>query len=208
MLSEIFHQTYDKFFEMQKAIYVLLLKTICIEFSNPKKSAKNKIMSLFDFVNEQLGFIAERELEVCYCYFNHDEMTKKFFKKVQRNSNDLLDTINGMAWDLTHIRLIEQQFMFRPTDEVRFAIHMLLTFDNGLKEILQINPIEQIVFYEEIPIPKLKHFWVDNIPDAKEILLSDENKRKRQQTFSEMDVDKLRRILEEELLSLCNEGKV
>ena len=113
-----------------------------------------------------------------------------------------------MAWDLTHIRLIEQQFMFRPTDEVRFAIHMLLTFDNGLKEILQINPIEQIVFYEEIPIPKLKHFWVDNIPDAKEILLSDENKRKRQQTFSEMDVDKLRRILEEELLSLCNEGKV
>ena len=208
MLSEIFHQTYDKFFEMQKAIYVLLLKTICIEFSNPKKSAKNKIMSLFDFVNEQLGFIAERELEVCYCYFNHDEMTKKFFKKVQRNSNDLLDTINGMAWDLTHIRLIEQQIMFRPTDEVRFAIHMLLTFDNGLKEILQINPIEQIVFYEEIPIPKLKHFWVDNIPDAKEILLSDENKRKRQQTFSEMDVDKLRRILEEELLSLCNEGKV
>lgn len=165
-------------------------------------------MSLFDFVNEQLGFIAERELEVCYCYFNHDEMTKKFFKKVQRNSNDLLDTINGMAWDLTHIRLIKQLFMFRPTDEVRFAIHMLLTFDNGLKEILQINPIEQIVFYEEIPIPKLKHFWVDNIPDAKEILLSDENKRKRQQTFSEMNVDKLRRILEEELLSLCNEGKV
>lgn len=203
MLSEIFHQTYDKFFEMQKAIYVLLLKTICIEFSNSKKSAKNKIMTLFDFVNEQLGFIAERELEVCYCYFNHDEMTKKFFKKVQKNSNNLLDTINGMAWDLTHIRLIEQQFMFRPIDEVRFAIHMLLTFDNGLKEILQINPIEQIVFYEEIPIPKLKHFWIDNVPGAKEKLLSEENRHKRRQTFDKMDVDKLMSILEEELLSLC-----
>ena len=76
---------------MQKAIYVLILKTICIEFSNAKKSAKNKIMTLFEFVNEQL--------EVCYCYFNHDERVKKFFKKIQRNSKDLLDTINGVAWD-------------------------------------------------------------------------------------------------------------
>lgn len=51
-----------------------------------------------------------------------------------------------MVWDLIHIRLIEQQFTLKPTDEVRFAIHVLLTYDDGLKEILQINPIEQIVF--------------------------------------------------------------
>lgn len=208
MLSERFYQAYEKLFRMQKAIYVLLLKTIYIEFSNTKKSAKNKVMALFDFVNEQLGFIAERELEVCYYYFNHDEKTKKFFKKVQKNSKDLLDTINGMAWDLIHIRLIEQQFTIKPTDEVRFAIHMLLTYDNGLKEILQINPVEQIAFYEEVPIPKLKHFWVDNIPGAKEKLLSEENIRKRRQTFAETDVDKLRSILEEELLNLCKEVKV
>lgn len=167
MLSEKFYQAYENLFRMQKALYVLLLKTVCIEFTN-RKSAKNKVMELFDFVNEQLGFIAERELEVCYYYFNHHEKTKKFFKKVQKNSKDLLHTINGMAWDLIHIRLIEQQFTLKPTDEVRFAIHVLLTYDDGLKEILQINPIEQIVFYKDIPIPKLKHFWIDNIPGAKE----------------------------------------
>lgn len=208
MFSEKFYQGYEEIFRMQKAMYVLLLKTICIEFSSPKKSAKNKIMALFDFVNEQLGFIAERELEVCYYYFNHHEKTKKFFKKVQRNSNSLLNTINGMAWDLIHIRLIEQQFTIRPTDKVRFAIHVLLTYDNGLKEILQINPIEQIAFYKEVPIPKLKHCWVDNIPGAKEKLLSEENRKRRQQTFCVMDVDKLRSTLEKELLSLCNEVKM
>lgn len=207
MLSEKFYKGYENFFRMQRALYVLLLKTVCIEFSN-KKSAKNKVMTLFDFVNEQLGFIAERELEVCYYYFNHDEKTKKFFKKVQKNSKNLLHTINGMAWDLIHIRIIEQQFMYRPTDEVRFAIHILLTYDDGLKEILQINPIEQIVFYKEMLIPKLKHFWIDSIPGAKDKLLSEENMRRRHQTFVTMDVNELARILEVELLSLCDEEKV
>ena len=206
MLSEKFYQAYENLFRMQKALYVLLLKTVCIEFTN-RKSAKNKVMELFVFVNEQLGFIAERELEVCYYYFNHHEKTKKFFKKVQKNSKDLLHTINGMAWDLIHIRLIEQQFTLKPTDEVRFAIHVLLTYDDGLKEILQINPIEQIVFYKDIPIPKLKHFWIDNIPGAKEKLLSEENRRRRHQAFVEKDVNELTRTLEAELLSICDEAK-
>ena len=206
MLSEKFYQAYENLFRMQKALYVLLLKTVCIEFTN-RKSAKNKVMELFDFVNEQLGFIAERELEVCYYHFNHHEKTKKFFKKVQKNSKDLLHTINGMAWDLIHIRLIEQQFTLKPTDEVRFAIHVLLTYDDGLKEILQINPIEQIVFYKDIPIPKLKHFWIDNIPGAKEKLLSEENRRRRHQAFVEKDVNELTRTLEAELLSICDEAK-
>lgn len=206
MLSEKFYQAYENLFRMQKALYVLLLKTVCIEFTN-RKSEKNKVMELFDFVNEQLGFIAERELEVCYYYFNHHEKTKKFFKKVQKNSKDLLHTINGMAWDLIHIRLIEQQFTLKPTDEVRFAIHVLLTYDDGLKEILQINPIEQIVFYKDIPIPKLKHFWIDNIPGAKEKLLSEENRRRRHQAFVEKDVNELTRTLEAELLSICDEAK-
>lgn len=206
MLSEKFYQAYENLFRMQKALYVLLLKTVCIEFTN-RKSAKNKVMELFDFVNEQLGFIAERELEVCYYYFNHHEKTKKFFKKVQKNSKDLLHTINGMAWDLIHICLIEQQFTLKPTDEVRFAIHVLLTYDDGLKEILQINPIEQIVFYKDIPIPKLKHFWIDNIPGAKEKLLSEENRRRRHQAFVEKDVNELTRTLEAELLSICDEAK-
>lgn len=203
IFSEKFVQCYEKFFEMQKSLYILLLKAIYIEFINPKKSARNKIMELFDFVNEKLGFVAERELEVCYYYFKHDDNTKKFFKKVQKNNKDLLNTINGMAWDLLHIRLIEQEFTIRPTDEVRFAIHVLLTFDNGLKEILQINPIKQIAFYKEVPIPKLSHDWLDEIQGAKEKLFSQKNRQKRYQTFEAMDVNELRTVLENELISLC-----
>lgn len=204
MLSEKFIRSYEKIYRMQKSLYILFLKAIYIEFINSKKTAQNKIMELFDFVNEKLGFLAERELEVCYYYFKHDDKTKKFFKRVQKNSNDLLSSINGMAWDLIHVRLIEQEFAIRPTDKVRFAIHVLLTFDNGLKEILQINPIEQIAFYKEVPIPKLRHVWLDDIQGAKEKLFSEENRQKRRQIFEAVDVDKLKTVLENELISLCD----
>lgn len=203
MFSEKFYQSYEDYFKMQKAIYVLLLKAICIEFNNSKKSAQKKVMELFDFVNNQLGFVAERELEICYYYFSHHNRTKKFFKKIQKNSNDLLKTINGMSWDLIHVRIIEKMFTVRPSDNVKFAIHTLLTYDNGLKEILEINPIEQIAFYKDIPIPKLKDYWVDNISGAKEKLFSKENIYRRKQTFVGLDTEKLISVLESELIRLC-----
>ena len=53
-------------------------------------------------------------------------------------------TINGMSWDLAHIRFFEQECTYIPDKKSVFSIHVLLTYDNGLKEILKINPIEQI----------------------------------------------------------------
>lgn len=203
MFSENFLKFYGDFLKNQNYIYVLLLKAIYIEFKHSKKSAENKMMKLFDFVNEELGFIAERELLVCYYYFKHDEKTKKFFKRVQRNNKDLLDTIYGMAWDFIHIRIILQEFANRPIDGVRFAIHVLLTFDNGLKEILQINPVEQIVIYKGITLSKLKYIWIDKIPGGNEKLLSKENTQMRRRTFGKVNIDELKAVLEEKLLTLC-----
>lgn len=97
-LSDRFVQVQSDLYEFQKTVYVLLMKAVCIEFANSKRSAKNKILDLVDFVNEKLGIFTERELQICYCYFEHDDRTKKFFKKVQKNSKELKETINGMAW--------------------------------------------------------------------------------------------------------------
>lgn len=203
MRSEKFAHYYGDFWEMQKSIYILLLKAICIEFTNSKKSAKNKMLELLDFVNNKLGFIPEREIEICYHYFNHEDATKKFFKRAQKNSNNLFEAIRGMAWDLVHIRLIESEFLARPVEEARYAIHILLTFDNGLKEILQINPIEQIAFYEGISIPKLKTYWIADMPEVQEKILNKENIAIRRQTFETRDVKQLQSVLERDLLYLC-----
>lgn len=203
-LSDKFIQYYGDYAELQKTIYILLTKAICIEFTNSKRSAKNKMMDLIDFVNEKLGIIGERELEICYRYFEHDSRTKKFFKKIQKNSKELSDSINGMAWDLVHIRLIEREYMTKLVDNVRYAIHMLLTFDNGLKEILQINPIEQIALGNGIAIPKLKNNWLNNMDDIYEKIKGKENEGERQQTFATRDILSLCRETEEELKELCD----
>lgn len=166
--SDRFMECCSAFSEVQKMVYILLMKSICIEFTNSKRSAKNKMLDLLDFMNEKLGVFMEREFEICFRYFEHDNRTKKFFKKIQKNSNRLNETINGMAWDLVHIRLIENEYTTILIKDVKFAIHMLLTFDNGLKEILQINPIEQIALGKDIAIPKLKNNWINSI----EVLLS------------------------------------
>lgn len=202
--SEKFIEYYIDIYEMQKAAYILLLKAISIEFINSKRSAQNKIMDLFDFVNNELGFIAERELEVCYYYFMHHNKTKKFFKMIQKNSNNLLNAIKSMAWDLIHIRLIEREFAFKPTNKVQYAIHVLLTYDNGLKEILQINPVEQIAFYKGVPLPKFKHQFIYEIPGGKEKLLTESIRISRHKTFENLDMDQLVERLERELLSVCN----
>lgn len=203
IFSETFGQYCEYYFGFHRVIYLLLLKTICIEFKNSKKSANNKMMELVEFVNDKLGGIAERELEICYHYFEHDERTRKFFKRVQRNSKNLLDSINGMAWDLVHVRLVEREYMTILTDKVSYAIHMLLTFDNGLKEILQINPVEQIALCDGTAIPKLKNRWMDGIGEAKEKMISEESRRKREVTFQNVNYDKLQMELEHELMQLC-----
>ena len=64
-------EEFKDIYRVQRAIYIILSKAICIEFNNSKKSAKNKMMELLDFINTQLGFVAERELNVCYYYFLH-----------------------------------------------------------------------------------------------------------------------------------------
>ena len=144
MFSEEFRYCFGNIFEMQQAAYILLVKASSIEFRHPRKSSQNKMMELFDFVNMELGFIAERELEVYFRYFDHDARTKKFFKGVQKNSKKILENINGMAWDLIQVRMIEREFAVKPDESVRYAIHMLLTYDNGLKDILQINPMGKL----------------------------------------------------------------
>ena len=200
-LSDRFVQGQSDLYEIQKIIYVLLMKAICIEFANSKRSAKNKMMDLVDFVNEKLGILLERELQICYCYFKHDDRTAKFFRKVQKNSKELRETINGMAWDLTHIRSIEKDCMTILEDDITFAVHVLLTYDNGIKDILQINPVDKIALCKDTVIPKLKNDWFNDMEDVLEKLI--ENKEKRARVYETRKLSKLCRETEEELEKFC-----
>ena len=87
--------------------------------------------------------------------------------------------------------------------EKYYAIHVLLTFDNGLKDVLQINPLEKLAIYDGIAIPKLKYLWWENIEGPKEKIFGKEYKLMRKQALAKRNLEELQRNLETELKELC-----
>ncbi|MGG5329561.1 hypothetical protein [Enterococcus sp. AZ163] len=130
---------------VQRPIHALLLQVVIIKFST-KKGIKYKLDQLFDCFINQMGKFMERELAICYLYLKNDKRTEKFFGKVQKNSKDILQVIEGMSWDLAHIRHLEDSMRHSVYDEASFEIHSLATYDNGLKDMLSVYPVESLSF--------------------------------------------------------------
>lgn len=174
-----FEEYHLVFFELFETILCLLLKLACIDFSS-RKSYKNKFLQLNDFINQELGMYTERELAICYLYLTKDTGVDAFFKRFKRNSRDLVGTIQSMAWDLTHIRIIEFFMAQDQISNLHFTNHYLVTYDKGLRDVLVRYPLDRIVFYKgeykevfKQPIQKL----VDDI-NIEEIFIKNQSLRK------------------------------
>lgn len=159
---------------------------------------------LIEFVNNELGIFCEREMVICYFYFKHDQRTKKFFKRVQANNKSIKETINGMAWDLTHVRVVERLYSILPEDYLKFGIHPILTYDKGLKEVLELNPVKKMVLYNGTVICRYKIGFGDLLPEANYLLQGDGIQERRQAVFWERDIDSLIGKLESEIEEKIN----
>ena len=157
-----FHEIVD----LQSYIYIILLKTAIIELRNSKTDQHKKMKELVDYLKCVSGIFLSRELEVCYYFFGHDKRVQRFFKKIQKNSKDIVKTIIGMSWDLTHIRLIERVYACRTVENVDFSICCGMTSDKGLQEIMQINPIKQLVIENNRVIPDFSYRWYADVPEV------------------------------------------
>lgn len=202
--SKKFFDNMKDYYDMQENTYCLLMKAISIEFQYSKKSISNKMKMLSDFVNEKLGVFCEREMAICYYYFGHYEETKKFFKKINKNSRDLNNTIKGMAWDLTHVRMLERLYNFTPEDSIKFGIHPILTYDNGLKDVLKLYPVKKMAIYKDYTIPCFKTKFYELFPESAELLFGEDVRAQRMKTFSIREIKKMIFELEKEFEMLCS----
>lgn len=191
----------------QKAIHALFLQTIIINFAS-NKGIKFKASQLLDcFVNE-LGRFFEREMAICYFYLKKDERTKEFFRKIQKNSSDILNVIEGMSWDMYHIRQLENSMTMSEYSNVSFELHSLATYDNGLKDMLAIYPIESISFNK---VRKRKNvMFIEDFNDLVEevdfsIYWSKRSPERRNVIFEKTDWNYAIRIKEQELLDLLKD---
>lgn len=189
-------------YNIYKAIYCILLETVIIEFST-QSCLKKKLLSLFEFINNKLGVYLEREIAVCYGYLKKAyDIRNVFFKKIQINSHNLLRSLRGMAWDLTHIRILEYLTAVDISMMNTLFFHYLVSFDRGLRVILKYYPVDRILFYKTTPYIKFKYPLFDFI---KEINIKSEwykNIKSRRVLLSNVNFDNLVDTLEKQLLDL------
>lgn len=145
--------------------YCLLLN--CAILSEQKNlSIHRKMTQLLNLVNFSTGVNMERELVLCYWFLKqkNDHRILKFFKKVQVGTKDILKTVSGMAWDLTHLRgLTNSQIPLRANAKRRVIpfhkeiifIDSLVTRDTGLMDVIKAYPIRCLILVEGESYPRV-----------------------------------------------------
>lgn len=127
--------------------YAHLLKMICIQLENPKKSRYQKISEFLDFCHFDVSAIGFREIFIA-CEFFEKGQKLGFFSKIQKNKKDLFQIVKGMAWDLYHIRQMERASTMRPDQRARYFFPSFLTCDKRLVEVLDLYPLKCLAYIE------------------------------------------------------------
>lgn len=145
-MSRILYHTTDnalmrEYKNRYRWFYILLLEMAIIRFEDAKLALKQKLNKFVNFCNQKLSTIFARECVIAWHYFQRGQ-DLRFFRKVQVNSKNLFAVLRGMAWDLLHVRHLEQALTFRTKAEPRYFFSALLTFDKGLCEVMDMYPLK------------------------------------------------------------------
>lgn len=134
--------------------YIHLLKMSSIQLKNPKRSVYKKIIDYLDFCHKEVATIGLRELIIASEFFKRGQKFE-FFGKIQKNKKDIFKVINGMAWDLYHVRQLERLITIRPNSDARYYFPSLLTCDKRLIEVIDLYPLKCCAYIEDDyePIP-------------------------------------------------------
>ncbi len=133
-----------KFWHQQ--MYACLLKIAEIQLKSPSAGIGKKMSAFMEFCHSTLATIFVREAAVARAYFTRGQ-NLTFFGKIQRKSkNNILELLQNMAWDMWHIRQLEQSITFKPANEARYFFPALLTFDHKLVEIMDLYPLKACAF--------------------------------------------------------------
>ena len=117
---------------------------------------------------EDLCVFLELEMTLLILFLKNDSAVQEIFKKLQLKADKLIDKIHNTAWDIFHIRLLEQSTLLDCIENPDVIyLHYFATADSGLAEVLRANPIKMLVYYNEKVIPIRRY-------DAKDFFTQDE----------------------------------
>jgi len=107
-----------------------------------------------EFCHATLSSMAAREIAVTKAYFQQGQK-HRFFYRIQKNKENILDILRNMARDMWHVRQLEQSFAQKPSNTARYFFPALLTFDRGLIEIMDLYWLKACAYNIKVgrPLP-------------------------------------------------------
>lgn len=143
-------------------MYACLLKMVSIQLKSPGASLGKKLAEFLEFNHSKLATMSGRETAIARAYFDRGQQLT-FFGKVQKGRDDLLAQLSNMAWDMWHVRQLEEAMTFRLSKEARYFFPALLTFDKRLIEVIDLYPLKSCAFKagDSEPLPFYDGNWFD-----------------------------------------------
>lgn len=157
----------DEVIQHYEAVCCYILKAFILK--NTKNiSTKARVAEFKRYCIEDLCVFLELEMTLLILFLNNDSAVQEIFKKLQLKADKLIDKIHNTAWDIFHIRLLEQSTLLDCIENPDVIyLHYFATADSGLAEVLRANPIKMLVYYNEKVIPIRRY-------DAKDFFTQDE----------------------------------
>ncbi|TWC31191.1 hypothetical protein FBY02_11532 [Pseudomonas sp. SJZ078] len=195
----------------QQFVYCCLLKMVLIQFKQPKTSTYKKVIEFIEFCDMDIATLPAREIALAKRYFDLGT-NLPFFGKIQKNKTDTLDVLDGMAWDLWHLRQMEESITVRPNSDARYFFPALLTFDKAFIDVLNAYPLKACAYVEgqNRPMPFYNGNWFELISDDENVqnellsrFYSQESKsaRNTRRDILDRNISGLVRQLESELIT-------
>ncbi|WP_431225396.1 hypothetical protein ACQ86O_12040 [Serratia sp. L9] len=150
----------DGLFFRHQSMYVLLLKMAAIQLKSPRASLKNKLSVFLQFCDDEMASLFVRETILAKAYFERGQKFD-FFGKIQKNKDDILVQLANMAWDLWHIRQMEEVMTFTPSKRARYLFPAFLTFDKKFIEVIDLYPMKSLAY--NVVNPRPMPFYSDDL---------------------------------------------
>ena len=143
----------DEVIQHYEAVCCYILKAFILK-NTKNLSTKAKVAEFKRYCIEDLCVFLELEMTLLILFLKNDSAVQEIFKKLQLKADKLIDKIHNTAWDIFHIRLLEQSTLLDCIENPDVIyLHYFATADSGLSEVLRANPIKMLVYYNEKVIP-------------------------------------------------------
>lgn len=119
------------------AMHALLLRFASL-WHESKTNPKRILSQLIDYCIFNLGFLPMTELSLIWAGIGGKQQAP-FFGPITGKAKNMLEQISGMAWDMTHLRIMER--LASQSKLGSFYVPYFVTLDRRWRSLLRMNPI-------------------------------------------------------------------